>query len=65
MIAQMQTRISSAVPVVTTGPAASVWTRVDARSTAAERPGCMAASSVAAWSVHRNIYIHTKLHVFS
>lgn len=60
MTAETQTRICSVVPAVTTGPAASVWTRVDAHSTAAERPGCTAASSAAAWSVHKSVTHHTQ-----
>jgi len=51
---ETQMRTCSAAQDVTTGPAVSVWTRADARSTAAERPGCMAVSSAAAWFVHRN-----------
>lgn len=57
--AEMQTRIRSVVPAVTTGPAASVWTRADAHSTAVAHPGCTDASSVAAWSVHRNTDTHS------
>lgn len=54
-----QTRISSAVPAVTTDPAVSAWTRADAHSTAVEGPGCTAASNVAAWLVHRHRKSHT------
>lgn len=52
MTVQTQMRICFAVPAVTTGPAVSVWTRVDEHCTAVERLGCMVASSVAAWCVH-------------
>lgn len=54
-----QTRISSAAPAATTDPAVSAWTRADAPSTPAERPGCTAASSAAAWSVHRTLPAHS------
>lgn len=56
--AETQTKICSAVPAVTTGLAVNVWTRVDARCTGAEHPGCTAASSAAAWSVHTHIQRH-------
>lgn len=49
-----QTRICYVVRAVTTSQLISVWTRADERSTAAERLGCMVASSVAAWSVHKH-----------
>lgn len=59
--AATQMKICSAVPAVTTSLAVSVWTRADARCTGAEHPGCTAASSAAAWSVHT----HTHTHAFT
>ena len=58
---ETQTKICFAALAVTTGPAASVWTRADAHSTAAEHPGCTAASSAAAWSVYTHTHLHTHL----
>lgn len=54
---QIQMRTCSAVLAVTTGPAVSVWTRVDEHCTAVERRGCTVASSVAAWWVSKKNFL--------
>ena len=58
MTAKSQTPTLVAVPAVTAGPAVSVSTRMDARSTAAEDRGSTAASSAVAWSVHTHAHAH-------